>query len=71
LAKATDISLFDNIQLGSGAHPGSYPLSIGDSFLAVKWQGCEVDRLPPTIAEIKNGGGEPQLLIRLHGVVLN
>jgi hypothetical protein len=46
-------------------------MDTGSSFPAVKRQGRQVDHLPPSRAEIKNGGGKPQLPIRLHGAVLN
>jgi hypothetical protein len=39
--------------------------------LGVKWPGREADHLPPSSAEVKNGGVIPPLLKCLHFVVLN
>jgi hypothetical protein len=43
------------IQTGSGAHPDSYPMGIGGSFLGVKPLGHEADHSLPSSAEVKNG----------------
>jgi hypothetical protein len=45
-------SLFHVIQISSGAHPASYPMGTGDSFLGVKRPGREADHSPPT-TEVK------------------
>jgi hypothetical protein len=47
-------SLFHCVQTGSGAHPTSYPVSIGALHLEVKWPGREANRSPPSSAEDKN-----------------
>jgi hypothetical protein len=35
-----DVSLLHNVQTGSGAHPGSYPMSIGGSYSGCKTVGA-------------------------------
>jgi hypothetical protein len=50
------------VQTGSGAEPDSYAICIMGSFLGVKRQECEANNLPPSSAEIKNGGAVTQLL---------
>jgi hypothetical protein len=63
------LSLFQVIQTGSGAHPASYPMGTGGSFLEVKRLEHEADHSPPASAEVKNIWTYTS--IRLHGVVLN
>jgi hypothetical protein len=42
------------LQIGSGAHPASYPMATGGSFPGVKRPGREADNSPPSSAEVKN-----------------
>jgi hypothetical protein len=43
------------IQTGSGAHPTSYPMGTGGSFLGGKARsGRDADHSPPSSAEVKN-----------------
>jgi hypothetical protein len=53
-AGAEKFSLRHHVKIGSGAHPGSYPLGTGDSFPGVKWPGREAHHSPPSSAEVKN-----------------
>jgi hypothetical protein len=63
---AGNFSLLHRVQNGSGAHPASYPLSLG-----VKWPARESDHLPPSSAEVKNAWSYTSTPpIRLHDVVL-
>jgi hypothetical protein len=41
------------VQIGPGAHPASYTISTGVSFLVVKRPGHGVDHPPPFSAEVK------------------
>jgi hypothetical protein len=60
------------VQIGSGAHPASYPVISGALSLGVKRPGCDADHLPPSSAEVKNAWIYTSILpIRLHGVVLS
>jgi len=52
-AEAGNFSLRHHVQTGSGAHPTSYPMGTGDSFLGVKWLGSEADHSPPSSAKVK------------------
>jgi hypothetical protein len=36
LARERDFSILHNVQIGSGAHPASYPMVTGGSFPVVK-----------------------------------
>jgi hypothetical protein len=54
LAETGNFSLFNRVQTGSGAHPASYPMGTGGSFLWVKRPGREADHSPPCSAEVKN-----------------
>jgi hypothetical protein len=57
---------------GSGAHPASYPVSDGGSFLGVKRPESGADYSPPSSAEVKNAWSYTSTPpIRLHGVVLS
>ena len=47
LVVATDFSLLQNVQTGSGAHPASYSMGTGGYG---KVLGCEVDLSPPSNA---------------------
>jgi hypothetical protein len=49
-----NFSLLLNVQTDSGAHPASYSMGTGDLYSEVKRSGHEVDKLPPTNAEVKN-----------------
>jgi hypothetical protein len=54
-------------------HPASCPVYTGTLFPGVKWKGHEADHLPPSTAEVKNGGAIPPLpntssLFYLHGM---
>jgi hypothetical protein len=42
------------VQIGSGAHPASYPMGNEDSFSGDKVTGHEADHSTPTIVEVKN-----------------
>jgi hypothetical protein len=43
------------VQIGSGAHPASYPMGTGGSFSGGKvWPGRDADHSPPSRAEVKN-----------------
>jgi hypothetical protein len=46
-------SFFHVVQTKSGAHPASYPMGTGGSFLREKQPGLEADHSPLTIAEVK------------------
>jgi hypothetical protein len=52
--KRRDFSLDHRVQIGSGAHPASYPTGTGSSFPGIKLPGCEDDSSPPSSAEVKN-----------------
>jgi hypothetical protein len=41
------------VQIGSGAHPASYPMGTRDSFPGVKQQVREADHSPPASAKVK------------------
>jgi hypothetical protein len=47
--------------LGSGAHPAPYPMGTGVLSPGEKWPGRGADHLPPSSAEVKNGGTMPPL----------
>jgi hypothetical protein len=57
-----DSSLPQSVQIGSRAHPDSYPVGAKDISPEVKRPGRESDHLPPYSAEVKNGGVIPPLL---------
>jgi hypothetical protein len=59
-------SILHRVQIGSEAHPASYPMVAGG-----KAAEREADNSPAPSAEVKNDGAIPPLPIRLHGVVLN
>jgi hypothetical protein len=43
------------VQTGSGAHPASSTMGIGDPFPGVKaWPGRDADHSPPSSAEVEN-----------------
>jgi hypothetical protein len=50
-----------NVQMGSEAHPASYPMGNVDNFLGVKQPGRQADHSAPSSAEVKNGGAMPSL----------
>jgi hypothetical protein len=50
---AGNFSLHHRVQNDSGAHPVSYPMGTGGSFLGVKRPGREADHSPPSSAEVK------------------
>jgi hypothetical protein len=53
-AVAGNISLHHHVQNGSGAHPASYLMGTGGSFLGgVKRPGRDADYSPPSNAEVK------------------
>jgi hypothetical protein len=71
-AGAGNFSLNHRIQIGSGAHPASYPMDIGGSFLGVKRPGRKADHSPPSSSEVKNAWTHTSTPpIRLHGLVLH
>jgi hypothetical protein len=47
---------FQNIQMGSEAHPASYPMAASDPIPGVKWLGCDFDLSLPSNAVVNNGG---------------
>jgi hypothetical protein len=60
------------VQIGSGAHPASYPMGTRGSFPGVKRPGREADHSPPSSAEAKNAWSYTSTTpICLHGVVLS
>jgi hypothetical protein len=52
-AGAGNFSLHHRVQIGSGAHPASYPMVPQVLSLEVKLPGREADHSPPSSAEIK------------------
>jgi len=60
------------VQIGSRAHPASYPMSTMVSFsLGVKRPDREADHSPPSSAEVNNAWNSTSTPpIRLHGLVL-
>jgi hypothetical protein len=52
------------VQTGFGAHPASYPMD------RVMREEREAGHLPPSCAEVKNGGAVPPLPICLHGIYI-
>jgi hypothetical protein len=60
-AEARDFCLLHNVQTGSGAHPASYAMDTGDSFLGGKSERREADLKHLYSAEVKNGGAIPSL----------
>jgi hypothetical protein len=66
---ARDFSLLHIFQIGSEAHPVSYPMGTGVFLQEVKRPEREAD-LSPSSAEVKNCGAIP-LLSRLQGVLHN
>jgi hypothetical protein len=58
--------LLHSIQTGPGAHPASYPMGAGGSFLG-KQPGCEADILPPSSVDVKNSGAIPPLPYTSYG----
>jgi len=52
--KARDFSFLRNVQTGSGAHPASYSVDEGGSFLAVNRVGREFNHPPSPIPKVKN-----------------
>jgi hypothetical protein len=52
--EAEDFSSSLCVQTGSGAHPGSYPISTGGPFSGGKaWPGPDADHSPSSIAQFK------------------
>jgi hypothetical protein len=52
---AEDFSSSPCVQTGSGAHPASYPMGTGGSFLGGKARpGRDADHSPSSSAEVKN-----------------
>ena len=47
------VSLLQNAQTSSGAHPAFHSMGTG-SLTEVKWRGCQVDRSRPYGVEVKN-----------------
>jgi hypothetical protein len=55
LTGVEDFSSSTCVQTGSGAHPASYPMGTGGSFLGGKARrGRDADHSPPSSAEVKN-----------------
>jgi hypothetical protein len=63
--------LLHSIQIGSDAHPASYPMGTEGFSPGVKQPGREANNSPPSSTEVKNGGAIPPLPICHHGVMLN
>jgi hypothetical protein len=53
-AGAGNFSLHHRVQIGSGAHPASYPMGTRGSYPGGKAAGREADHSPPSSAEVKN-----------------
>jgi hypothetical protein len=54
-AGAGDFSSSPCVQIGSGAHPASYPMGTGGSFPGGKARpGRDADHSPPSSAEVEN-----------------
>jgi hypothetical protein len=52
--EAEDFSSSPCVQIGSGAHPASYPMGTGGPFPGGKARpGCDADLSPPCSAEVK------------------
>jgi hypothetical protein len=67
-----NFSLHHRVQNGSGAHPASYTMVLGDLSLGVKRPGREANHSPPSSVEVKNEWSYTSTpSIRLHGVVLS
>jgi hypothetical protein len=49
-----NFSLHQCVQIGTGAHPASYPMGIRVFSLVVKWPEREADHSPPSSAEVRN-----------------
>jgi hypothetical protein len=49
-------SLLHRVQIGSRAHPASYPIGTGGSFPGGKTLGLEANHSPPFSAKVKHGG---------------
>jgi hypothetical protein len=52
-AGAGNFSLHHRVQIGSRAHPASYPVGTRGFFPGVKRPGREADHSPPSSAEVK------------------
>jgi len=63
--------LLHHIQVGSDAHPASYPMGTGGSYPGVKRLGCEADHSPPFSAKVKMRGAVSPLPLSLHGIMLS
>jgi hypothetical protein len=64
-------SLLHSVQTDSGAHPASYPMGTGGSFVReVKRKGREADHSPAPSVEMKKGGAPLHSPIFLHGLVI-
>jgi hypothetical protein len=54
-------SLLHSVQAGPGSHPACYSVGIPGCFPRVNRLRRETDHLPPSSAEVKNGGPIPSL----------
>lgn len=54
LAEERVLSLLQNVQTCSGAHPLSYLMGVGGYCPEIKWLGREVNQLTSLSAQIKN-----------------
>jgi hypothetical protein len=52
-AGTVNFSLHHRVQIGSDAHPASYPMVPGAISLEIKRQGCEADHSTRSSAEVK------------------
>jgi hypothetical protein len=67
MTKGLEFSFLHVIQTGPGAHPVSYPMCTGGTFLGVKWPGHEAYHPPIIIAKVK----KIHMYTHLHGIMLN
>jgi hypothetical protein len=71
LPAVQDFSLLHIVQIGSGAHPASYPMGTGGSFPGNTAAGRDDGYLPPLSAMVKNSRAKSPLPhVCLHGIVL-
>jgi hypothetical protein len=70
-AGARDFQFLHSVQTGSGAHPTSYSMGTGGSFLGGKAAGREADHSPPSSAQVKMMDLYLNSPKCFHGVVLN
>jgi hypothetical protein len=52
-SRSKRFGLLQNIQIGSGAHPASYPRGTRIYFPRIKDVGCKVEHSPPSSQKVK------------------